>query len=510
MLQRLDQHRAATLLHVLIMLAAFLVIVSMLIQRQLDPIILTSSTAGIVLVGLSLFLHSKRWSYAPDALLIIIVALVGFATNEPFLTEIVSLPVILPAAIAALVSKSRLPILWSTVLMLGVLIARASGHGVYTEPETLIIIFLIVGCIFLTRVVLETTGEAHRTAERQRQLAETYLQGIGDAVIAIDRDWHITLFNPAAEQITGWQRNEVIGRRLRDVIKFVKVNDRSENMVFIESAMVEGKVGALSGNTVLITKDGREVPVGDSAAPLIDEVSGQIKGAIIVFRDMTAEKAAATLGSEFAYAQHQMRTPLGTAIVTLQSTEELDDINQVKQQVSASMPQLKSVRQMVEESLELLKVEHEPTPPQPAKTNLAAIIKESVEAAKADFGASIWDVNLPAGEVTVNTDADLLKKALLIVLNNAGLYNTASQPIRVSLESADRHTITVANSGTIPEAEQALVFNKFFRGSNKPPLSSGAGLGLYLAKQYLSRIGGKIWFSSSVKDGTRFFISLPI
>lgn len=507
--QRLDQYRATTVLHGLIIIAAVMVVIDELVRSAPDESTIYSSAAGLLITGFSLFLHLKRWRYSAEVLIIAIAALIGIAISEPSLSQETTPAVMVPTVIAALVSKRKSPILWGTALTLGILLYRAGGHGAYSDPSALIIIGLLVGGIFLTRIVLENTAAGKAEAERLRQVLETYLKSLGEGVVAIDRYWKITLFNPAAEHISGWKKEEAIGKPFREILKFIRVNDRSENIIFIERAMVEGKAGYLTDDTVLITKDGREVPVGDSAAPLINSQTNQIQGAIIVFRDMTAERAAAALGSDFAYAQHQMRTPLGAAVVTLQSIEMLDDVNQIKQQVSASLPQLKSVQQMVEESLEFLKAEHEPQPPKVTQIDLVAAVKESVESVKTQYVSTIWDINLPVGPVMLASDTELLKKSLGTVLNNAAMYNEASQPVRVGLESNDRHIITVSNAGAIPEQEQGTVFAKFFRGSNKPASSTGAGLGLYLAKQYLTKIGGKIWFSSDPKNGTKFFISLP-
>ena len=147
----------------------------------------------------------------------------------------------------------------------------------------------------------------------QRDREKVFLESIGDGVIAIDRFWNITLWNKEASLLSGWSQEDVLGKPFRNFMKFVREHDRSENIAFIEEAMLFGKKGIMENNTLLIRKDGTEISVGDSASPIFDQ-GGGVAGAIIIFRDVSQERESQRLRSDFAYAAHQFRTPVTKAL----------------------------------------------------------------------------------------------------------------------------------------------------------------------------------------------------
>ena len=119
--------------------------------------------------------------------------------------------------------------------------------------------------------------------EREQWLATT-LKSIGDAVITTDTEGLVTFMNPVAEALTRWRLEEVIGNDLTRVFQTINEKTRAvvENPVLL--ALQQGITVGLENNTLLVTKDGAEIPIDDSAAPIKDEV-GKILGAVLVFHD---------------------------------------------------------------------------------------------------------------------------------------------------------------------------------------------------------------------------------
>jgi len=128
------------------------------------------------------------------------------------------------------------------------------------------------------------------TREREKWFSTT-LKSIADAVIATDKNGSITFMNAAAERLTGWMQDELLGARLTDVFKIVnsKTGQPVENAA--AKVLTRGTAVGSSGCTVLIAKDGREVPIDESAAPIKDD-SGNIVGIILVFHDVTERERA--------------------------------------------------------------------------------------------------------------------------------------------------------------------------------------------------------------------------
>jgi PAS domain S-box-containing protein len=130
--------------------------------------------------------------------------------------------------------------------------------------------------------------EAHRALERR---FATTLSSIGDAVIATDNKGNITFLNPVAEKLTGWSIVEVSQKPVTEVFKIINETSRQVVESPIRKVLESGMQVALANHTILIRKDGTEVFIDDSAAP-IKENDGAISGAVLVFRDISARKKA--------------------------------------------------------------------------------------------------------------------------------------------------------------------------------------------------------------------------
>ena len=123
--------------------------------------------------------------------------------------------------------------------------------------------------------------------EREEDLSIT-LRSIGDAMIATDLDGKITRMNPVAEQLTGWPLAEAAGKPLENIFHIINAQTRAPAQNPISKVLASGQVVGLANHTALIARDGTVRQIADSAAP-IREASGKIRGAVLVFHDVTAE-----------------------------------------------------------------------------------------------------------------------------------------------------------------------------------------------------------------------------
>src|SRR5262245_8882465 len=149
-----------------------------------------------------------------------------------------------------------------------------------------VVLLLALLLAFLSLVRSDLVGR--RRAEEQARESEaelrTTLRSIGDAVIATDRDGRITFLNPVAEQLTGWTEADASGRDANQVFHIVNEDTRKLTESPISRVLREGVIVGLANHSVLISKDGREIPIADSGAP-IREAAGQITGVVLVFRE---------------------------------------------------------------------------------------------------------------------------------------------------------------------------------------------------------------------------------
>ena len=126
--------------------------------------------------------------------------------------------------------------------------------------------------------------------ESERWLSTT-LKSIGDAVIATDAEGNITFLNPIAEAMTGWQWDDALGRQLTEVFPIVNEESRATVENPVTRVLREGHTVDLANHTLLLSKDGTEIPIDDSAAPIKDN-SGNVIGVILVFHDITQRREA--------------------------------------------------------------------------------------------------------------------------------------------------------------------------------------------------------------------------
>ncbi len=138
----------------------------------------------------------------------------------------------------------------------------------------------------------QAAEEAAREVERQREQLHVTLSSIGDAVVVTDAAGAVTFLNPVAAGLTGWGQQEAAGQPLGRV--FPIINERTRRPVEDPVARVfrEGRAVELANHTALVARDGREVPVEDSAAPILGR-DGVVGGAVLVFRDVTEKRRAA-------------------------------------------------------------------------------------------------------------------------------------------------------------------------------------------------------------------------
>lgn len=123
----------------------------------------------------------------------------------------------------------------------------------------------------------------------EKQLLEATLVSIGDAVISCDTNSRVLFLNKVAEVLTGWKQEQALAQPIEEVFRIANeiTMEPSENI--IEKVIISGKPAELANHTVLISKDGTEIPVEDSAAPIFQE-NGEIVGAVLVFRDVTDKR----------------------------------------------------------------------------------------------------------------------------------------------------------------------------------------------------------------------------
>mgnify|MGYP002725558186 CR=1 FL=1 len=366
--------------------------------------------------------------------------------------------------------------------------------------------------------ILEDIEDEKDNVTKEQEKTAAILHNIGDGVFVVDNSGNIIVFNSQAEKISGFKKDEVIGKKYDTILRFVNEKDTTKiNSKFIEDVMETGENQEMPLNTILIQRDKRKVPVAGSAVALKDK-GGNVIGCIVVFRDITKEREIDRAKSEFiSVASHQLRTPM-TGIqwvierflkketkLSKQGKEYLEDLHTSSVRLSELVDSLLNVSRIesgggvavTPEKLDLIKfIEDyigELTP---------LLAKKSIDLKFEDHPESFEIVS----------DPKVLRNVMQSIVSNAIEYTPESGSIDITVEKNTDVMIKIKDTGIgIPEAEQSRMFEKFHRADNaKVVKTDGTGLGLYIAKKATETLGGKIDFISHEGKGTTFYVELPL
>jgi PAS domain S-box-containing protein len=369
--------------------------------------------------------------------------------------------------------------------------------------------------------ILEDVDTEKETVSREKIKYEALLTGIGDGVIATDNETNIIVMNPAAENILGWKKEEVIGRKLVDIVAVVDDKGvpvpESERPIIKAISDMKPFVTSINSNYNYLAKDGKKIPVFLNATPVA--VNGKLIGAINIFRDITHEKDIDRMKTEFiSLSSHQLRTPLSAikwfgemllagdaGTLTPEQKEFVDNIYESTERMIALVNSLLNISRI--ESGRII-IDPEPTQLPELVNDVIKEVQNKINE-KSQHLITSFHPDLPS----INIDPKLIREVYKNLLTNSIKYTPNGGDISVFISKNEKEIVSqVTDSGYgIPEKEQTKIFEKFYRGENIVKLETeGTGLGLYLVKAVIESSGGRVWFESKENTGTTFWFALPL
>ncbi len=160
-----------------------------------------------------------------------------------------------------------------------------------TFAGTGVLALLLLGSAIHIDRLFTALDDSRRKEQLHRAKLATTLHSIGDGVIATDKTGAITFANPVAESLTAWKVEEAIGRPLETVFPIISESTRERAANPVAKVLETGSVVGLANHTLLISRDGKEIPIEDCGSPIRDE-SGRLTGVVLVFRDGTERRRA--------------------------------------------------------------------------------------------------------------------------------------------------------------------------------------------------------------------------
>ena len=370
---------------------------------------------------------------------------------------------------------------------------------------------------------LRALRQALESLSNEKERLAVTLSSIGDGVITTDTEGRVLLLNRVAEMFTGFSHNEAVGRPIGEVCRKFDDQTRKPIEIPIKKALSEGGYVDLSGNAILIAKDGRERIVSDSGAPIRD-MKNQIIGMVLVFRDVTdkenvereilkAQKLE-SLGVLAGGIAHDFNNLLGgilgnieMAKIVLHPRDQIYD--KLLNAEQAIMRASKLTRQLLTFS--------KGGSPVKEVISVATLVRDSVNFTL--HGSNVrCELVIPDDLWPVEADADQVNQVIQNLVINAdqampdGGVLTVNCHNRViekgsvsSLGAGNFVVITVKDQGVgIPQEQLSKIFDPYYTTKRL-----GTGLGLTTSYSIAQKHGGYLEVESRVGVGTIFNVYLP-
>ncbi len=455
----------------------------------------------------------------------------------------------------------------SDVLLLAVVTTVLSVMGAVFKPHEVPLEQLLLervppilsfwaAAFFVVRFISLREMEA-----QQEEKFEALFQYATGGILLVNQHGLIVMANPAAEQLFGYEADELLGNLVEVLIPTRMGQRHKEHREQFHQNPRPRSMGLwmdLKG----LKKDGSEFPVEVSLSPFKNSEGAFVVAFVVdntyrknyensileqkqelanlsealknlneglenkvAVRTAELERAknelAAALDKErelgelksrfVSIASHEFRTPL-TAVLSSAGLAaqyaDRQDFKNVKKHTERIKNTANGLNTILTEFLSLGRLEEGHVAVHLEEAHLAECVAEVHEGLKNLFKPGQTFVCRHTGGVTLQLDSNLLKNILINLISNAIKYSPEGAPIVVETSVDEKMTrISVRDRGIgIPEAEQKHLFNRFFRASNAANTTQGTGLGLYIIQRYAEMMGGTVGFESVAEEGSVFWV----
>jgi PAS domain S-box-containing protein len=359
----------------------------------------------------------------------------------------------------------------------------------------------------LEKLVEERTKELER---RSREL-EAIFKETFDGLIVVDEDMRVMAFNPGAEVITGYSSEEVLGKRIYEVL--------GEEIYAKESPL---RKAVLTGGRVLPTETTISGKLGvrdvlEGVTPLLDSEGGTL-GYLMNFTDITKLKEVDRLKSNIvANVSHELRTPLASIkAYTELLLEELDegDVDVRRRFLQVIDREADRLADLIGDLLDLSRLETGKFEMRKEPLHIGDIIKEVITLLELQAEEKRIQINVdaPPSISHITADKELMTILVKNLVSNAIKFSHDGGRIDIAVREGEGNIIlSVADYGIgIPPEEIPHIFEKFYRvRSTTESGIEGTGLGLVLVKEAVEAHGGTIEVESELGAGSCFIVTLP-
>jgi len=352
---------------------------------------------------------------------------------------------------------------------------------------------------------------------------------VGDAIIVLDNEKRMVLVNRAAEKMTGYRKEEI---KDKEYYKAMRLFDR-EKQIFIcnldgadnencpiEQAVIAQKIVLIPKGIYLINKYDVRIEIDGSISPFKD-ARGEIKGYVIVLRDVTSEREVERLKSEFvSITSHQLRTPLSSIrwYIEMLLAGDAGELNKnQKDFVFEIHESTKKAIEVINNLLDLSRIEGGTIKYNLKPVSFEKIIEDVIsdvsplaEASNIKIVKKFSKEKIPEIKIDYQKAFQVIQNLLVNAIN----YSKGRAEVILSLERKGNEAIfSCQDFGIgIPQNAQKDLFKKFFRAENAAAVNAqGSGIGLFICRVFTEGMGGRIWFESEGENkGATFYLAFPL
>ena len=361
---------------------------------------------------------------------------------------------------------------------------------------------------------LDILGRRAEEIFQSEQQLRTTLASIGDGVITCDNAGRVQMMNPVAVELTGWSQAEAYGQPLEMIFQIVDEKTRTPQENPVSKVKRMNRIVGLNSHTMLIRKDGTELNIADSGAPIRDRLDG-LAGVVMVFRDITMERKTqdalianeklAVAGRLAATIAHEIHNPLDSVSNLLYLMRNGATAEESVQFMEMAEQELARVTQISRAMLGLYRESKAPV-----LVDLKEMLQEILllmERRFSDHGV-ILQANLPSGICVGGFPAEL-RQVFSNLITNAVEAAGQGGEVRVSIipekgsftKGGPMHpagaTITISDNGPgISEEIQSHLFQPFYTTKGE----HGTGLGLWVSRGIVTKHGGSIELTSNTSE----------
>lgn len=370
----------------------------------------------------------------------------------------------------------------------------------------------------------------------EKAISDIIINAIDDGVVLLDDQQIVRHFNPAAANITGWQKEEAEGLDWHSIFRFTNAKGENvdEGSTPFQRALATRKV-VRENSLNIVSKSNKSIATSFSVSPLLNG-TGKVTGLVGVFRDVSEERAEENQRAEFiSTASHEMRTPVAAieGYLSLALNDKVATIdNRARDYLDKAHSSTQHLGQLFQDLLTSAKAEDGRLTSHPKVVEMGAFVEQLANDLKFAaekknlftefvFGNSeIRDTSLnksvEGNKVIkplyyVMVDPDRVREVITNIFDNACKYTDEGKVTLGLTGNNDVVQVYVRDTGAgIPAEDIPHLFQKFYRVDNSATRTiGGTGLGLFISRKIIELYEGRIWVESELGKGSTFYINLP-